>query len=563
MSTKSTKRSWNRRGRRRRKKNDFSVEIDSTIPSEYGSVYLKKSLSRTFSDDSDSDINMKVIPDLDLRLTSQQRSQTSTDLQNKFESFSYLQKHKVKSIQESLCPVNIWTDNLFESNKSDLFSLRNINNRVCELEYPCSDKQDDFSSAATLSLNTEPVNIWRDDLFNGSKWSIEKSSDSQDRVNIWNDSLLNQIDSTKFEIESSYSESQPINLWCDALEEQVVGVSSTQTGNAELVRQQSTSFGEHNLNETEITDKLTIAVKKRSDPDHHQDRESNIHQSSIGVMTTDPGCLPDANIISMEVAVTRHDTVHHSSKENSCRQSSISNSSGCKAAPVKEKLNQAQYKTCQNDEITLIYIPQKAPQNGDYLDPAFDRRDSGMPLKFRPGVAEQHDNLDFFFRCYYKHSKTYTKYVPLSISNVYQLKQYGELKRDWFWKNHPVKHVILSGLCVDVRYYGSTSTLVVLELDDFSGDTIECCIPQTKLSLQTIVRAFEIPELIHVGGLISQYRDTRQINVLYLRQINQTNELEFWRAALKWRKLLSIPWVLDQKYISDWETLNASQKSLS
>ncbi|KAK1759555.1 hypothetical protein QBC47DRAFT_294069 [Echria macrotheca] len=181
-------------------------------------------------------------------------------------------------------------------------------------------------------------------------------------------------------------------------------------------------------------------------------------------------------------------------------------------------------------------------------------------------------------------SPTIQKWCHLRASDILALSAPPEFEGQdlFFYINHPIKWVRVSGIVVAIDEFGAWRAYTI---DDSSGVTIECHIPapkkpdginpateptnqqQNQPNAGLVDADIDIGDIIDVKGGIKVFRDMRHIKaekIVHLRSTEQ--EVQFWEKLIKLRKeILDQPWVLDKRVVrkcrKEAEGIDASSRT--
>ncbi|KAK9455235.1 hypothetical protein V1511DRAFT_339950 [Dipodascopsis uninucleata] len=153
----------------------------------------------------------------------------------------------------------------------------------------------------------------------------------------------------------------------------------------------------------------------------------------------------------------------------------------------------------------------------------------------------------YYWSALYPFSPFHDEAIEISIRDIYEL-NYKKLKSyqlftNYFWKNHPIKVVCLTGLCISKKIAMDES--ILYELEDGSGRSIICRHMSTGEDLH-----FE-SQILRVWGEINVYRSVRQISVNRIKLVeDKADEILGLERIMSFRKRLNIPWTISKEVFS-------------
>ncbi|KAK9473557.1 uncharacterized protein V1510DRAFT_414358 [Dipodascopsis tothii] len=169
-----------------------------------------------------------------------------------------------------------------------------------------------------------------------------------------------------------------------------------------------------------------------------------------------------------------------------------------------------------------------------------------LPAVLGPG-APGASQLTFYDAADYKRSPVYNSYVPLAIADVYALRHSGTARSLFFYLNHPVEYVQITGVCISTDTWYAK---VVYVLDDGTGFHIravcrEDMVDKTLLGDLTSHKDIAKADALTVKGrLVLSKRFGREIEIKAIERLRDTmDEIAAMEAAMKTKtRILDRPW---------------------
>ncbi|KAG5437571.1 hypothetical protein PCK2_001000, partial [Pneumocystis canis] len=153
----------------------------------------------------------------------------------------------------------------------------------------------------------------------------------------------------------------------------------------------------------------------------------------------------------------------------------------------------------------------------------------------------------------FKYSPVYHTWVKLFASDVYTLLTVKGFEDGpaLFWLNHPIRWVHLLGVVVAMEKREEKDLII---LDDASGRIIELVLKEDQ-HRQLVPEISDTPGLLEIGtrikvrGTFSRFRGRRQIRVIKLETVHDSNvEVAGWEERLRLKRdVLSKVWTVDSQ----------------